>query len=123
MKLSSILFVGTVGFLSACGRTGEFRAQALAGQPIVRAIDKYRDQTGSYPTSLTNLVPNYLAEVPDIADEANRKLPGWEYRTLTNGSVVSFSLRYYMGRGGVEYEAGKWIGNNEGRRTVILSNE
>jgi hypothetical protein len=82
MKLSPILFVVVV-FLSACSRTGEFLTQAQAGQPIVRAIDEYRKQTGSFPASLTNLVPKYLSAVPDMADESSHKLIGWDYRTVT----------------------------------------
>lgn len=40
-----------------------------------------------------------------------------------NGSVVSYSLRYYMGKGGIEYEPPDWIGNDEGHKTVVLSNK
>jgi hypothetical protein len=123
MKLPPILFVAVVVFLSACGRTGDFQAQARAGQPIVRAIEEYREQTGNYPASLTNLVPNYLSAVPGTADLSSYKLAGWIYRTVTNGSLVSYNLRYYMGRGKVEYEPPNWIGNDESYRTVILSHE
>jgi hypothetical protein len=104
-------------------RTREFRAQAHLGQPIVRAIEEYRKRTGVYPESLADLAPKYLPTVPDLPDESNNKFGGWNYCTVTNGAIVSYSLRYYMGRGGVEYEPPKWIGNNEGHRTVILSNE
>jgi hypothetical protein len=104
-------------------RTREFRAQARAGQPIVRAIEDYRKQNGNYPVSLADLAPKYLPTVPDMPDESKSKFRGWDYRTVTNGVAVSYTLRYYMGRGGVEYEPPKWIGNDEGTRTVILSNE
>jgi len=104
-------------------RTREFRAQAQAGQLVVRAIDEYRKQTGSYPVALADLSPKYLPTVPDLPDGSKHKFQGWDYRMITNGSTVTYSLRYYMGRGGVEYEPPKWIGNDEGHRTVILSNE
>jgi len=103
--------------------TREFRAQAQAGQPIVRAIEEYRKQTGAYPESLAAIAPKYLPAVPELPDELNRKLTGWDYRKVTNSLVVSYSLRYYMGRGGVEYEPPKWIGTYEGDKTVIFTNE
>ncbi|HEX5400545.1 MAG TPA: hypothetical protein VFY06_15970 [Verrucomicrobiae bacterium] len=103
-------------------RTREFRAQAEAGQPIVRAIEDYHRQTGSYPASLTDLAPKYLPTAPDIANESQHKHVGWDYRLVTNGAVVSYRLLYYMGRGGVEYDPPNWIGNDEGRKKIILSN-
>jgi hypothetical protein len=111
-----------VALLSACSRTAEFRAQAEAGQPIVQAIEKYHSDTGSYPESLSALVPRYLAAVPETPDGSEHKFTGWDYTRTTNGLIVSFSLRYYLGRGGVEYEPPDWIGNDEGDRTVLLSN-
>ena len=122
MKLPTILFAAMLA-LSGCSRTSEFKAQALAGQPIVRAIEDYRKQTGSYPPSLAALTPKYLATVPDIPDESQHKFTGWDYRIVTNGTAISFSLRYYMGRGGVEYQPPNWIGNDEGHTTVVLSNQ
>jgi hypothetical protein len=121
MGLPSIFCVVIVAFLLGCSRTSEFQAQAQAGKPIVRAIDEYQKQTGNYPTSLTNLVPKYLPAVPDIAEESKHKLTGWDYRMVTNGSHVSYTLRCYMGRGGIEYQPPDWISNDEGHRTVILT--
>lgn len=119
MKVSPTLFVGGMALLVACNRTDEFRAQAHAGRPIVRAIEEYRKQTGTYPVSLADLSPMYLSAIPDLPDESKHKFTGWDYRVVTNGSVASFSLRNYMGKGGVEYEPPRWIGVDEGRRTVI----
>jgi len=123
---------GGLVLLSICGITGlrlifsrtrEFRAQAEAGQPIVRAIEQFRRQTGTYPASLTDLAPNYLPTVPDLPNKAEHKFSGWDYRAVTNGTVVSYTLRYYMGRGGVEYQPPNWIGNDEGNRTILLKND
>jgi hypothetical protein len=122
----SFMIVGVCGIVVLrlmFSRTREFRAQAYLGQPIVRAIEECRKQTGIYPNSLADLAPKYLPTVPDLPDESNSKFAGWDYHTVTNGAVVSYSLTYFMGRGGVEYYPPKWIGNNEGHRTVILSNE
>jgi hypothetical protein len=125
----ALIAVGAFVLLGICGvaglqlvlsRTREFRAQAQAGQPIVRAIEQFRKQTGSYPASLADLAPKYLPTVPDVLNESQQKFSGWDYQIVTNGTAVSFALRYYMGRGGVEYEPPNWIGNDEGHRTVIL---
>jgi len=127
-----LMVVGAFFVLVVCGlvalrlmfsRTREFRAQARVGQPIVRAVEDYRKQTGSYPTSLVELAPRYLATLPEIQQEGHYKRGSWEYHLVTNGAAVTYSLRAYMGRGGVEYQSPHWIGNDEGHRTILLSNE
>ena len=104
-------------------RTNEFRAKARSGQPIVRALEKFRKQNGAYPKSLADLAPKYLPEVPELRDESHVEFGGWDYLPVTNGAACSYSLRFYLGKGGVEYEPPRWFGNDEGLRTVILSNE
>jgi hypothetical protein len=123
MRFPPLSLLGVVLCLTGCSRTGEFRAQAQAGQPIVRAIEEFRKQTGGYPASLTNLAPKYLRTVPDTPDESQHKYTGWEYRMVTNGVAVTYTLRYYMGRGGIEYEPPVWFGNDEGHKTVLLRND
>ena len=125
-----LMVVAALFVLAVCGlvavelsRTRKFRAQARVGQPIVRAIEDYRKQWGRYPASLRELSPQYLATVPEIRKEGQYKYGSWEYRLVTNGAVVSYRLRSYMGRGGVEYESPHWIGNHEGSRKIVLSNE
>jgi type II secretory pathway pseudopilin PulG len=113
MKLSIILATIGLLLLTGCNRRAEFLAQAKAGQPIVKAIEDFRKETGEYPSSLAVLVASH----PQI------KIAGWEYAATTNGASISFSLRFYMGKGGVEYEPPNWIGNDEGNRTVILMNK
>jgi hypothetical protein len=118
------LFVaGAFALLCICGfvylrlvfsRTKEFLAQAQAGQPIVQCIEQYRMKTGHYPPSLADLAPKHSS--------AQELFTGWEYQTVTNGAVVSYTFRYYMGRGGVEYEPPNWIGNDEGHRSILLRN-
>jgi len=118
-----LAFGGLAGVRWAFGRERQFREQAELGQPIARAIEDFRVQTASYPASLAELVPEYLPTVPDMPDEARHKYRGWDYQTETNGAAVTYSLRYYMGRGGVEYRPPHWIGNNDGSLKIILSNE
>jgi type II secretory pathway pseudopilin PulG len=130
VKKNEFIACGLIVALIFCGllslrfsRTREFRAQAQVGQLIVQAIDEYRKQTGNYPALLADLAPKYLPIAPDLPDEPNHKFTGWDYRVVTNQTAVSYSLKYYLGRGGIEYEPPNWIGNNEGTRTVILSNK
>ena len=123
MRHSAILLAVAMLALSACSRTSEFKALAQAGQPIVRAIDGYYKQAKSYPTSLTDLVPKYLAAVPDMPDESHHKFSGWDYRIVTNGAAISYSLSCDMGHGGVTYDPPNWIGDDEGYRVVVLSNK
>jgi hypothetical protein len=126
-----LIIAGILMLLSVCGVAGlrfmfsrprQFRAQAQAGQPIVQAIEQFRIKTGSYPATLADLAPKYLPMVPDVPNGSQQKLSGWDYQTVTNGAAVSYTLRYYMGRGGIEYEPPNWIGNDEGHRTIILRN-
>jgi len=81
------------------------------------------ENDGTPNTSLTELSPRYLATLPEIQQEGHYKRGSWEYHLVTNGTLVSYSLRSYMGRGGVEYQPPNWIGNDEGHRTIVLSNE
>ena len=108
--------------LSCCRRSGEFKTQAELGQPIVRAIEDDHNQMGSYPASLADLTLKYLTTAPDIPDKRQHKFIGWDYCIITNRAAVSYSLRYCMGKGGVEYEPPDWFGNDEGNRKVVLSN-
>lgn len=127
-----LVIAGSLFVLAVCGpialrlmfsRTRVFRAQAHVGQPIVRAIEDFRKHTGSYPATLTELSPQYLTTLPEIQEDGHYKYGSWEYRLITNGAAVGYSLRSYMGRGGVEYQPPHWIGINEGSRKILLSNE
>src|ERR1017187_5955984 len=105
--ISAVLLGITMTGLSGCGRTGEFKAQAKLGQPVVSAIEDYHTQTGSYPTSL---------------DALPQKYSGWTYETYqnsTNGAVISYALRYRFGQGGVEYEPNRWIGGDKGHYVLL----
>jgi hypothetical protein len=96
---------------------------ARSGRPIAQAIEQFRKINGHYPASLRELAPKYLSTPPDEANWEARKYSGWEYRIVTNRGVESFSLRYYLGRGGVEYEPPNWIANSEGDRSVIMKDK
>jgi hypothetical protein len=118
-----VSIVGLATLRATFGRMQQFRAKAKAGQPLVWAIEKFREETGDYPVSLTNLAPLYLATVPELPNPSNNQFSGWNYEVVTNAGKITFRLSYYMGRGGVEYVPPHWIGNNEGSKKVVLSNE
>ncbi len=116
----AILFIGLRIMFD---RTREFRAQARLGQPIVHAIDQYKEDVGKFPKSLSDLVPKYLNTLPELSNRENHKFEGWEYRVITNQQNTTYTVLYYMERGGVEYKPPNWYGNDEGHRKVILKNE
>jgi hypothetical protein len=101
------------------GRTKEFSAQAKRGQIIVLALEKFKSDSGYYPDSLSRLFPQYLESFPKLPNYL--KNIKWEYRK--NHNDKPYSLRFYMGKGGVEYYPPHWYGNNEGSRKIILSND
>jgi hypothetical protein len=121
--VAALFLFGIFGLYLLVTRAIEFRVQAHRGQPIIRAIEQFHKQTGTYPVSLADLAPKYLPTTPDVPDQTQYKFSGWDYFTTTNGVAFSYSLRYYMGRGGVEYQPPVWYGNDEGHRTVILRND
>lgn len=104
-------------------RTSEFLTKAQSGQPIVRSLENFRRQNGAYPKSLADLAPNYLPEVSKLHGGSHFEFSGWDYLPVTNGAAGSYSLRFHLGKGGVEYEPPRWFGNDEGLRTVILSHD
>jgi hypothetical protein len=60
-----LCLVGTVWFYnldSASGDVGQLHAQ-----PLIQALEQYKLDFGSYPTTLAGLVPTYLREVPKPA--------------------------------------------------------
>jgi hypothetical protein len=123
LRTVALVAVGFAGLYLAISRPFQFREQVRRGQPIVRAIEEFKRQTGEYPVTLADLLPKYLPEAPETSDRPNRKFQGWDYQTVTSGVTVTYSLRYYMGKGGVEYEPPVWFGNDEGRRSVLLRND
>src|SRR5215471_2550860 len=121
--VGGLVLFGILCFYLLVTRAIEFRVQAHRGQPIVRAIEQFHKQTGSYPVSLAELAPKYLPTVPEMPDKVRHKFMGWDYHTTTNGIVISYTLSYYLGRATVEYEPPVWFGNDEGHRTILWRND
>ncbi len=107
--------------LSACDvdRSLAFQKKVKEGTPIVRAIEQFRRDTGAYPVSLTELAPKYISALPPNIANAPFKYGHWGYFTFTNGIAVSYSLTYFMGKGGIDYTPPYWTGDNDGHRRVI----
>jgi len=97
--------------------------QAKAGQLIVGAIEAYKRQSGSYPASLDELAPIHRPTIPGLRTSAGSQFEGWQYQIVTNRVTVSYRLSFYLGRGGIEYQTPNWVGNDEGRLSVIMRNE
>ncbi len=115
-----LLFDGHSDFQSARERTAE------RAQPLIAAIERYRDDHGRFPEALALLVPNYVHEIPYTGMVG---YPEFEYRrsegrTPYNGyelwvdvGVVSFEKLVFWPEGSDfnqlknvddNYEAGGW---------------
>ena len=59
-----------------------------AFHPVIRALDQFQEQTGSLPTSLAQLVPQHLAQLPSapVADSI-------DYTVLPDGTNWQLSVR------------------------------
>ena len=117
--------VGTFGLFVAalvlCSCSVQHTQRAQEGQPILRAIYQYAEETGSYPTNLAVLAPKYLAVAP--VEDWKR---GWHYgpadsRGITNGFVLSRWSTGYKTR--IEYiddgTMAGWRVNAEGDKTPL----
>ena len=62
-----------------------------ASEPVIAALEKYRADKGSYPESLSELVPDYLSTAPTKTDEL-------DFSYFKNGDSYSFSF-HYLGPG------------------------
>jgi hypothetical protein len=120
--VAGVVLLGLYDWLIS--HTVEFRMRAHLGQPIVRAVEQFRKETGSYPASLVSLAPKYLPTVPDMPDQSKHKFDGWDYRLVTNGVAISYGLSYYMGKAQLQYEPPTWVGEIDGgHKTIIFRNE
>jgi hypothetical protein len=107
--------------LTSLDRLRYHRRLARQGQLIVTAIEQYCAAHGTYPESLSPLRPQYLPQ--SSKGRASYDKHDWEYRVVKDGERTTYTLRLYMGRGGLEYEPPHWYANEEGTRTAILSNK
>ncbi|WP_165224753.1 hypothetical protein [Aquisphaera insulae] len=61
---------------------GVFARNIEKGRPLVQAVYAYRSDVGLYPERLEDLVPDYLAAVPE----------GWQYRAPAEGVPARLQL-------------------------------
>lgn len=62
-----------------------------ASEPVIAALEKYKADKGSYPETLSELVPDYLPVAPTKTDEL-------DFSYLKIGDSYSFSF-HYLGPG------------------------
>jgi len=117
-----LLFAGVLvlGWAFDLDRSRDFRKKIREATPLVRAIEKFRTDTGSYPQSLDELAPKYLTGIATNAADLQQKFGGWNYDADTNAGKVSFTLRNYnMGHAGIDYTPPYWTGNVDGNERVL----
>jgi len=96
LGLFFIFFIGRVIYRNEkWGREVERRFD-----PVITALDKYRNDSGEYPGSLDKLAPTYLAEIPICPfyhEQAYKKFPNETYRFLCYNGIITFFPygRYY----------------------------
>jgi len=72
-----------------------------AFHPIISAIDKFHETTGTLPTNLTQLVPAYVPQIPTtpVADSIDyRVMPDGTNWELAVHSRITGALRMYVQR-------------------------
>ena len=85
MKVRALLVIALVALALAC-KDHEAEAAGVTKQYLAQmraAIAKYKADTGQYPASLDDLVPNYLRRVP--ADPLTRAV---DWRVTTEETVL-----------------------------------
>ena len=67
---------------------------------LIKALEQYKADTGSYPSELEVLIPNYLSAIPQPARRAQ-----YEYELLSNGDefTISFDVGISMDGDYCEY--------------------
>ena len=76
------------GLFSAWHRFASEERICGAFHPVISALDEFQQQTGFLPTNLTQLVPQYVPQLPSapVADSI-------EYRVLPDGTNWQLSVR------------------------------
>jgi len=101
MKTKNRYFVFTILILTtlACNFTGIIPTDEPPGvgekadkgyafsEPIIKALDQYKTDHGTYPEKLDELVPGYLPTKPSVTEEL-------EYSYSGHGDTYSFSFHY-----------------------------
>src|SRR6476620_6779383 len=78
------------GFFTAYNRFMNEERICGAFHPVIRALDQFQEQTGSLPTNLAQLVPQYVSRLPGtpVADAIEyRVLPGTNWELSVRSSV------------------------------------
>jgi hypothetical protein len=100
IMLSKIVLIAIISFTFIANNCGEKAGEGevakrgyATAQPVIDALEKYRQETGKYPDTWVKLIPNYLKELPKDTD-------GLRYSYLYNESKNMFVLEFtYDGTG------------------------
>ena len=86
-------------FVAGCFCHGEIAKHPVAQsgfdhcEPVIQAIERFRADTGGYPTRLSALVPTYLGALPSTPEPTSSKAPVIHdvfYRKTSAGFLLSF---------------------------------
>jgi type II secretory pathway pseudopilin PulG len=117
------LAAGVAVFMYAHRDDGRLEESKVRGAAIVTALGAYRAERGTYPETLQELVPRYLAEV----EPPTWGLERWTYRRFTpadvsaaddaEDDVVLFQLSVAANESGYpvlfyDLAATRWVRNN-----------
>jgi len=99
MNITKILLIAGVMILSACAAPGEgvkAKSDYAAAAPVIMALEAYHQANAAYPSSLDQLVPNFIAGDRLAVTMPDKKVTPFKYRQVDNGYELSFS---YIGHG------------------------
>jgi len=77
--------------MQSCSRWSDREVQITerSGKELQKALDRFRDETGLYPTSLDMLTPKFLPKIPHPSVGEKR----WEYKTYKEGTAYVISVQ------------------------------
>ena len=90
-----------VGCAETPGKGPIAEAGFRSAAPVLAAIDRFREDRGHYPSSLRQLVPQYLRQIHQVpmADSLHGDLEGFQYNATRGGYSLVFV--YYTFRANV----------------------
>ncbi|MEN8150813.1 MAG: hypothetical protein ABFS86_13400 [Planctomycetota bacterium] len=103
-----VLIFGVVLLAVACSEQADLDETRRRGDRIVSALESYRTTEGEYPTTLEELTPDYLPEIPT----PTWGLRTWVYEHLTDGFGLAVHESRRTGDGNAHWYA--WLGPEHG---------
>jgi hypothetical protein len=108
VQLQSLLLVPLVLCLAGCSSSQtKINETKQRGDQIIRALEQYRADNSRYPTSLTDLSPKYLPDVPS----PTWGLRTWQYESDGKEFTLRVDESIHTGDGNsrwLRYQGEKW---------------